>query len=161
MFQITRRADYAVRIMVELGNRESDQPLPARTVAQRTGVPQPFLHKIVTALVKEGLVSSFPGPNGGLKLNRPTDQINLRQILEAVEGPLCVNVCLLRPGECPRDITCPVHGFWGRLQTSIMQQLQDATLDKLIAEAQLLRQSPSRPDIPYVYPTDSPPGEES
>ncbi|RME50436.1 MAG: Rrf2 family transcriptional regulator [Caldilineae bacterium] len=152
MFQITRRADYAVRIMVELGEQENDQPIPARKVAQRTGVPQPFLHKIVSELVKEGLVSSQAGPSGGLRLNRPTTQITLRQILEAVEGPLCINVCLLRPGECPRDITCPVHGFWGRLQTSIMQQLEGATLDKLIAEARLLRKSPSRQNVPYVYP---------
>ncbi|RME44424.1 MAG: transcriptional regulator, partial [Caldilineae bacterium] len=75
MFQITRRADYAVRIMVELGEQENDQPIPARKVAQRTGVPQPFLHKIVSELVKEGLVSSQAGPSGGLRLNRPTTQI--------------------------------------------------------------------------------------
>lgn len=152
MFQISRRADYAVRIMVEL-SLDPDRCLPARQIARRTQVPKAFLHKIAADLVKAGLVQTHAGPNGGLVLNRPIDQINLKHILEAVEGPICLNVCLVRPQECRRDVLCPAHDVWGRLQTLIVSQLEAATLAALVAEAHDLKTSPRRRDhIPYLIP---------
>lgn len=152
MFQITRRIDYAVRIMLELGDQPEGQRINAQEVARRTGVPQAFLHKIVADLVKSGLVRTFSGPTGGLVLSRPAASINMLHIVESINGPICLNTCLLRPNECPRDVTCPGHGFWGQLQESIVQQLQDATLDVLAAEGRELRLNPTRPDFEYVNP---------
>lgn len=134
MFPLSRRADYAVRIMLELGDQTGKQRVPANQVAQQTGVPLPFLRKIVADLAKGGLVRAFSGPTGGLELGRPAESINLLHILEAMEGPVCLNVCILRPEECLHNPGCPVHNFLGRLQASIIQQLQEATLDKLVAE---------------------------
>ncbi len=150
MFQISRRADYAVRLMLELG-LEPDESLSVRQLSVRTNVPKPFLHKITVDLVRAGLVQTQSGPNGGLKLNRPVDQINMQQILEAVEGPICLNTCLLRPNECERDLFCPAHTFWGALQKMVVQQLQKATLAYLLEEARNLTIYPRRrADIPYL-----------
>jgi Rrf2 family transcriptional regulator, iron-sulfur cluster assembly transcription factor len=134
MFPLTRRADYAVRIMVELGDKADRQRIPATEVAQSAGIPLAFLRKIVVDLVKFDLVRTYSGPNGGLTLAQPVESINLAHILKAIEGPICLNTCLVRPKECPRDHVCPVHGFLGRLQANIIQQLQEATLDRLVAE---------------------------
>jgi Rrf2 family protein len=152
MFQITRRADYAVRIMLELGDKADGQRLPAAQIAQSANVPLAFLRKIVADLVKAGLVQTYSGPTGGLALAQPAASINMRQILEAIEGPVCLNTCLLRPEECHRDLACPAHGFLGRLQASIVQQLQNATLDKLVAEGRQLKQYPRREGVEYIYP---------
>lgn len=150
MFQLSRRADYAVRIMLELGLQESEC-VPSRQISRRTNVPKAFLHKITADLVKANLIQTRAGPSGGLRLIKPVDQINLHQILEAVEGPICLNTCLIRPHECERDAICPAHGFWGRLQVSIVQQLQEATLMTLIEEAHYLKQNPQRREaIPYL-----------
>ena len=108
--------------------------MPATQVAQKASIPLAFLRKITVDLVRAGLVQAYSGPSGGLTLAQPAASINLVHILEAVEGPICLNTCLVRPKECPRDQICPVHGFLGRLQANLIQQLQEATLDKLVAE---------------------------
>lgn len=150
MFQISRRADYAVRIMIELG-LQVDKCIPSREISRRTHVSKAFLHKITADLVKANLIRTQAGPKGGLRLNHPLTQINLQQILEAVEGPICLNICLLHPNECERDAICPAHDFWGRLQMSIISQLKAATLAELIAEANELKHRPRQRDhIPYL-----------
>jgi Rrf2 family protein len=154
MFQISRRADYAVRIMIELGMNDGSF-LSATKVARRTAVPKAFLHKITPDRVKQQLIATQSGPSGGLTINRPTTEINLRQILEAVEGPICLNVCLLRPQECKRDAICPAHDFWGRLQIMLIEQLEAVTLAALIAEAKQLADNPERrQQIPYLIKRD-------
>jgi Rrf2 family iron-sulfur cluster assembly transcriptional regulator len=153
MFPLTRRADYAVRIMIELGDRaDSGQRVPATQVAQKANIPLAFLRKIVVDLVKSGLVWTYSGPGGGLTLAQPAANINLVHILEAIEGPICLNTCLVRPKECPHNRTCPAHSFLGRLQANIIQQLQEATLDRLVAEKRELERQPHRSNIQHHYP---------
>jgi Rrf2 family protein len=143
MFPLNRRTDYALRIMLELGDKaDSGQRMPATQVAQRAGIPLAFLRKIVVDLTRAGLVRAYSGPTGGLVLAQPAASINLVHILEAIEGPICLNTCLLRPEDCPRDHICPAHNFFGRLQATLIQQLQEATLDRLIAEKRELEHRP-------------------
>ena len=153
MFQISRRVDYAVRMMIELGLHEAEF-MSAQRMSARTDVPKSFLHKIAVDLSKADLVRTQAGPGGGLALGKPVDQINLLHIVEAVDGPICLNVCLIRPQECKRDRFCPGHDFWGRLQLSLMQQLQEASLAQLVEEAEALMKSPRSKDmrdgIPYL-----------
>jgi Rrf2 family protein len=141
--------------MLVLGNLADGERIQARRVAEETGVPQAFLHKIVADLVKAGLVRTYSGPGGGLSLARPAVSINMLQILEAIDGPVCLNVCLIRPKECPRDSICPAHGFWGRLQATVVQQLRDATLDTLVAEAYELQRQPRHAEIAYLLPVSA------
>lgn len=153
MFQISRRVDYAVRIMIELGLHEGEF-MSAQRLSARTDVPKSFLHKISVDLSRADLVRTQAGPRGGLTLGRPTAQINMLQIVEAVNGPICLNVCLIRPQECKRDRYCPGHDFWGRIQLSLVQQLEAATLAQLVKEAQELSKKPRsremRSHIPYL-----------
>ena len=154
MFQISRRADYAVRIMIELGLNDGSF-LSATKVSKHTAVPKSFLHKITADLAKAQLIATQSGPNGGLTINKPTAEINMQHILEAVEGPICLNVCLIRPQECKRDAICPAHDFWGRLQNMLIEQLEAATLEILIAEAkQIANNSERRQQIPYLINRD-------
>ena len=69
----------------------------------------------------------------------------------AVDGPLCLNQCLLQPSECPRDDDCPAHIFWGRLQLLVMETMREATLARLLADKQEDARRLSRDDIPYVF----------
>jgi Rrf2 family protein len=134
--------------MLELGDKaENGQRVPATQVAQKAGIPLAFLRKIVVDLARAGLVLTYSGPNGGLTLAQPVASINLVHILEAIEGPICLNTCLVRPKDCPRDQICPAHGFLGRLQTNLIQQLQEAALDKLVAEKRELEHQTQRLNI--------------
>jgi Rrf2 family protein len=151
MFQISRRADYAVRIMIALGMQPQRELMPSRELSRQTGVPKAFLHKISADLLKAGLVRTASGPSGGISLARPSEKINMRHILEAVEGPICFNICLRHPGECPRERICPSHDFWGRVQTTVIRQLEAATLDGLVREAIALRQRPRAEHDQTIY----------
>lgn len=152
MFQVSRRADYAVRIMVALGSNAQGKSMTANEICRKTDVPKPFLHKISADLIRAGLMNSQAGPAGGLSLARSAVAINLRHIVEAVEGPLCINICLVRPHECPRDRLCPAHGFWGQLQQSIADQLEAVSVADLVAEGRRLQKEPREGVIPYLYP---------
>jgi Rrf2 family protein len=156
MLQISRRADYAVRVMLELGNQPEGALISSSDLSERTGVSKSFLHKIIADLTKAGLVRTYKGPTGGLAISRSANTINMRQIIEAVDGPICLNICLIQPAECPRDAACPGHDFWGQMQASFTQQLEEATLDALIDRGNELAQQPlhHERDIPYVYPED-------
>lgn len=153
MFQISRRVDYAVRIMIELGLQPADSFLSARRLSARTAVPKAFLHKITADLVRADLVYTQTGPSGGLALQKDVDDVDLLQIVEAIDGPVCLNVCLVRPHECNRDRFCPAHEVWGRLQMTIVAELRQSTLAALVNEAKQLKTRPrtSLVDFPYLY----------
>ncbi len=153
MFQLSRRADYAVRMMIELGLQGVGTAVSAQQLSRRTGVPKAFLHKIIADLVKVDLVCTYAGPGGGVAVIRPLAEINMRQILEAVDGPICLNLCLTSPRACPLDIICSAHITWGRLQQLIVQELEAATLAHLVNQARAYRKNPNlHPDVPYLHP---------
>lgn len=145
MFEVNRRVDYAIRMMIELGRQESGVCLSAREMSRRTAVPQPYLHKITTDLAKAALVQTYAGAQGGIALARPAADISLLRVIEAVVGPVCLNVCLQQPGTCARDLICPAHGFWGRLQRLLIAEMSAVTIADLAAEAAQLYQNPERP----------------
>ena len=135
MFRINRRTDYSVRVMLALAKRPFGERLPTRTIQDEMLIPRSFLQRIIADLSRAGLLATYPGPNGGLQLSRPAEQINLRHIWEAIEGELLVSDCLKAPGECPLDSGCPVRSRWGRLQSIIVHELERTNLAELAAEA--------------------------
>ena len=95
---VTAKADYAVRAVVELAHSSQDLPRKVDEVAQAQGIPVSFLENILTQLRSSGIVRSQRGPAGGYWLARQPDQVNLADIIRAVEGPL-VGVRGQRPEE--------------------------------------------------------------
>ena len=143
--------DYAVRIMIELGMQPLGSFLSARRVSAKTAVPKAFLHKITADLVRANLLITQTGPSGGLALQKPSSQINLLHVVEAIEGPVCLNICLLRPHECNRDRFCPGHEVWGRLQMMVVAELRNTILADLVDEAKRLQKNPRSKLIDFPY----------
>lgn len=134
MFRINRRTDYAVRVMLSLAKRPFGERLSTSTIQDEMLIPRSFLQRIIADLSKAGLLATYPGPNGGLQLPHPAEQITLRHIWEAIEGELLVSDCLKAPGECPLDTGCPVRSRWGRLQSMIVRELDRTTLAEMASE---------------------------
>ncbi|MCP5096612.1 MAG: Rrf2 family transcriptional regulator [Chloroflexi bacterium] len=128
--------------MIELGMLAPQTRLSSRELSLKTGVPKAFLHKITADLVKANLLLTFAGPSGGIMLQKPLVEINMLQILEAVEGPICLNICVLNPDECNRQAICPAHDFWNLLQDDLVTKLRGMTLDKLVVDAHVLKKNP-------------------
>jgi len=131
MMQITRRADYAIRGMVHLAGKPQDQVSLLSDIAAEIGVSQPFMAKIFQQFNKIGLVRSYRGIGGGFTLGRQPGEITLLEIVEAVEGPIVLNRCVLAEGICSRDSTCTVHPVWKEVQDQMKAILQSVTLDHL------------------------------
>src|SRR3972149_3230477 len=103
--QLTREADYAVRVVLDLAEHAGDGPVRSADVARRQMVPKPFLRKVVQALARSGCVKTHRGTGGGIALTRDPETITLRAVIEAIEGPISLNGCVIAPGACPLDRT--------------------------------------------------------
>lgn len=139
MFRINRRTDYAVRVLLSLAKRPPGSRLSTHTIQDEMLVPPAFLQRITADLAKAGLILTYPGPNGGIELSRPSREISLREVWEAIEGPLCISECVKGEHECPLGTLCPVRLHWGGLQRMIVKELESTTLDKLADEAARIR----------------------
>jgi Rrf2 family transcriptional regulator, iron-sulfur cluster assembly transcription factor len=131
MLHITRKGDYAIRGMVYLATRPMDRMSLISEMASDIDVSQTLLAKIFQNLGKVGLVKSCRGMGGGFTLSRPAEEISLLEIVEAVEGPIVLNRCLLRPGTCDRDDGCTVHPVWKEVQEKMRSILGNVTLKQL------------------------------
>lgn len=132
--RLTREGDYAVRVLVDLAGRPPGYVVRTDDLSHSTGVPRAYLAKIIQILSRASLVQTRQGPMGGVSLLQYPATITLRQMVETVEGPIYLNRCLVRPGECPRDRFCPVHPVWARIQALLLQEL-DAVTAKDLADA--------------------------
>lgn len=129
--QLTREADYAVRVVLDLAQHAGDGPVPSADVARRQVIPKPFLRKVVQALARSGHVETRRGTGGGIALARDPNAITLWAVIEAIEGPISLNRCVSAPGACPLDRTCPVHPVWRRIQDLVIRELEGATVASL------------------------------
>lgn len=130
--QLTQKGDYAVRVVVDLAAQPTGATVRSEDLGRRTGVPLAYLSKVVQALAHAGLVRTQRGTRGGISLLAEPRAITLRQVIEAVEGPIYLNRCLVRPGLCPRDSFCPVHPVWARIQAVVMGELDAVQISDLI-----------------------------
>jgi Rrf2 family iron-sulfur cluster assembly transcriptional regulator len=130
--EITRQADYAIRSMVYLAELPlNDGRVSTATISEAQGVPLPFLTKVISRLATAGLVTTSRGMGGGVLLARPPAEITLLQVVEAVDGPILLNHCLLRSGTCEREPYCAAHDVWDEVQTHFVQELNAVTMEEL------------------------------
>jgi len=80
-----------------------------KEIAMAQFIPQEYLAKILQKLSKAGIVSTHRGVGGGISLARPPEKITMLDVIEAIEGPVALNRCFIRPGECPREEYCSIH----------------------------------------------------
>lgn len=130
--QLTRQGDYAVRIILDLAVHDGWQS--AKQVAERQGIPEAFFHKTVGYLTRAGLVETARGARGGLRLARLAATITLRDVIEAVEGPVALNRCLLEGTACERVGFCPAHPVWVRAQRAFLDELQKMSIEDIVTK---------------------------
>lgn len=104
--QLTRQADYAMRAILYLA---ASPHVRIREIAAAQYIPREYLAKIIQKLAQAGIVTTHRGVGGGITLARAPEEITLLDVIEAIEGPVALNSCFIRPGECPRESYCAVH----------------------------------------------------
>lgn len=144
MLQLTRKADYALRLMVEVAAAR-EGPVAISQVARRQRIPYQFLRKVAQALVSRGLLVSHRRAGGGLTLARPAETISALDIVRAVGSP-ALNRCTADPPRCDRRTSCAVYPVWAQAQGEVERILGAASLSRLAAlQLSLDRRARRRP----------------
>lgn len=143
VLRISRKIDYGLRAMIYLASLSSGSVVPFREIARQMEVPEDFLAKILKTLVDQGLVKSSRGPHGGYSLGRASAEISFLDVIEAVEGPVALNVCLDGDDACGRSSTCTMVSVWKAGQERMLDVYRQAKLSEL-------RLKPDDPDQTLV-----------
>jgi len=130
--QITKSEEYGLRGLIFLAQQPPEKVTLVSEVSKDQNIPESFLAKIFQRLSKAGLLRSVRGPNGGFTLKKPAHKITMREIIEALEGPIALSRCLLKKGECEEERLCPLHPVWEEVQQRIVEILDNTTMEDLV-----------------------------
>lgn len=145
--QISRRVDYALRAAIHLSRQTGEGAISVAEISKVEAIPRKFLEKIIQDLIRAGLVVSRRGAHGGYVLGRPAGEISFREIMEAVEGPISLNVCVGDPQACSLTLGCSMHHVWAEGQRRLASLFEETKLSSLGARPFLLaRGNPPQAD---------------
>jgi Rrf2 family protein len=133
--QITRTADYGVRVMTHLAMLPAGTRMTVAQLAHEGDASIAFTGKILQRLVGARLVVSHRGYEGGFELGRLASAITLLDIVTALEGPLCLNQCLPGGPGCDRTTWCGAHEVWTTAQAALAAALAAEPLERLATTA--------------------------
>ena len=128
--KLSTHADYAVRAVFELACREPGAVVHTCDIASAQAIPGARLIKVLQDLARADLVRTQRGHLGGVMLARPAEAITVRDVYEAVEGPIMLCRCRQRVEPC-RDSGCDTHDFWRGVEALLTGELQNVTFAAL------------------------------
>ena len=136
--RVSTRGDYASRALLSLALRDNlTVPVSVRDLAERTGLPQPYLEQILLTLKAVGLVQSKRGVGGGYVLARSAESITLAEVVAAVDGPIVAGD-FGEPhadGACDHEGQCVLRGVWADVGEHMREHLASFTLADMVAQA--------------------------
>jgi Rrf2 family protein len=133
--QLTRAADYAVRVMIHLATLPAQERALLPSLAAATGAPKSFLSKVLQALCRAGFIVSRRGQAGGFEIMPSGREATVRDVIESIDGPICLNLCLVSGITCNRSSYCPAHPIWEKAQEAMLDVLNAATVAELAMQA--------------------------
>ena len=148
------KAEYGVRLMVELGRQPDSTPISLSTVAEAERLPLSYLEHLVAKLRKAGLVDSTRGAHGGYRLAMPAEEITMDSVVEALEGQIAPMECFHETPEgkvlCSHEDegdhgACATKLLWTRVQGGVTKALAGTTLAELVEFG-----SPPAPEKPLT-----------
>ena len=132
--KFSTRSTYGLRAMINLARHSSLDSLPLSTIASQENISLKYLERLFSALKKAKLVKAEKGASGGYKLAKKAKQINLYQIIKALEGKLNVFHCLDEQGKiyCNQDCSCGATMVLVKVQQAIIKTLKNIKLSQLL-----------------------------
>jgi Rrf2 family iron-sulfur cluster assembly transcriptional regulator len=130
----SKSCEYSLQAVLYLAHQPQGKPLRLRDISERLNIPHHFLNKVLQTLVREKIVVSYKGTNGGFVLERSPKEITLDDIARALDGDTFLDDCVLGFPGCGDSNPCPVHPVWKRAKNTILDMLQKKTLAELSRE---------------------------
>jgi Rrf2 family protein len=132
LMQIPRKIEYALRAMIHLADNP-ESVARGTEIARDEHIPKYYLEKVVRDLMRGGLVRARRGPGGGYQLARPPETISFRDVIEAVEGPITLNLCVEGGSQCSLQPTCRMFRVWEEGQRSLLDIFSHTTIREIAA----------------------------
>ena len=138
---VSTKGRYALRVMIDLAEHQSDGFIPLKVIAERQEISEKYLENIIKLLVKAKLLTGLRGKGGGYQLTKAPDQYTVESILRITEDSMAPVACL-EPGAeaCPRAAECRTLSMWQGLDKLITEYFANITL------ADLMRSAPAEYD---------------
>ncbi len=131
LMQIPRKIEYALRAMIHMADRP-DGVARGLEIAQREQIPKYYLEKVIRDLMRRGLVRARRGPGGGYQIAKAPESISFKDIIEAVEGPITLNICVDGSSKCQLQPSCRMFRVWEDGQRALLGIFSHTTLRKII-----------------------------
>ncbi len=135
--QISMAGKYAIRALMYLASLPSGTLTQISEVSGKLEIPEKYLGKVIPQLAKAGLVYSRRGMGGGVVLARPSKNISFLEVVEAVEGKIFLNKCLMSPDLCEKSPWCSANLVWHEAQESMKKVLASKNLEELAINNEL------------------------
>lgn len=132
MISITKHTDYAIVILAHF-SKEPKARVSAMGLAKNLKLPYPTVSKLLKILVKSGILESTQGSQGGYVLRKPSEEISIASIVEAVEGPIAMTECSSgHTGQCRTETWCSIKPHWTLINQVIKKSLENLPLSALV-----------------------------
>ena len=131
MLKLSKKADYGLIAVRHLAERPPSLACSAKDIARAYGIPAELLAKILQKLVKNGLLISQHGTNGGYALAKPPSQITAFEVIRAIEGPLFITSCVTDHRECGQMLKCTVREPLRHVNETLVKALSAVTISSL------------------------------
>ena len=141
MLRINRQTDYAVRVILSLSKKAQGSRVPTSEIGREMLIPPALLQRIVAQLAGGGFINTRAGRDVGVTLAHEPKEISLLEVVEHFEGEIYLSDCILKPGECPFEMRCPVHCQWVRLKNMLRDEMSHITFQQLVEEGSLIESS--------------------
>jgi Rrf2 family protein len=132
IMKLSTRGRYGVRFMVDLASHYGKGPIFLTDVVARQNISQKYLGHLIRPLKAKGLINSQRGVKGGYVLAKPPSKITLKDVIEVVEGPLCLVDCVENAAACNRSATCIFRDVWSETSQEIAKTFASVTLSTLV-----------------------------
>ncbi len=130
--RVTRKSDYGLRALCTLARRYNEEPVSIGQLAAEHRIPEPFLEKIMQELREHGLVEATHGRGGGYLLKKRPSHISLREIVQALDGPIALVTCLDPELKCSIEADCPTSPIWAIINQKLEEYLASLTLGDVL-----------------------------
>ncbi len=134
-----RTGDYGVRAVLDVARAHGDGRRKTREIAEAMNIPTRYLSQLLALLVRADILTATAGPSGGYELAREPGAITLLDVVEAVEGPVALERCVVRGIPCSSDGICAVHDAWSAAQDAMLERLGQTSFAELVRRDAELR----------------------
>lgn len=138
--KLSTRGRYGVRLMFDLALHYGDGPIYLKDIAGRQGISAKYLWQLINPLKTTKLIISTRGAHGGYILGKAPERISLKEILDVLEGSLCLVDCVDNPSICERASSCVSRDIWGEASKGMRQMLENTTLAAMVKRQKEKRQ---------------------